>query len=108
MYGLDTAKVNVYPFLKCIKNGFLKKKCKIIDYFKKFNINNKLFLSSSTESLLCEMMYLNFYKAYGNVSGPKVSENMFENSKKGLDIYKSFKNTEKIEVLDCWMFGINF
>jgi ASC-1-like (ASCH) protein len=53
------------PFLQYIKNGLKKAEGRIAsDFIRKFKIGDLLKLESKYEYVICNIIYLNFYKSF--------------------------------------------
>ena len=65
IHVLNIINNNQMPFLQYIKNGIKKAECRIAsDKIRKFKIRDKLKLRNNQEFIVCDIVFMNFYKNF--------------------------------------------
>lgn len=101
MRKLSIVKNDVYPFFRNVIDACLKTSAKVvINLIQKFKLDSSLFLSSTTESLLYEIIHLRGYKVCKDISESENLKDEIGNSSKVLEIYKSFTRVSNEKFLD--------
>ncbi|MDR2074400.1 MAG: hypothetical protein LBP36_03475 [Oscillospiraceae bacterium] len=112
MYNLNIISNKKLPFLQFIKDGKKKAEGRIAtDFIKSFKIGDllKLIDVASNECVVCEIIYLNFYKSFKHMLDFEGFQSMvpFSNTfDEALKIYQGFPGADKVKIHGCCAIGI--
>ena len=112
IHVLNIVNNNQMPFLQYIKNGIKKAECRIAsDKIRKFKIRDKLKLRNNQEFIVCDIVFMNFYKNFEDMiysEGLKNRVPFGDTVEDGLKIYNSFPGSERVTKLGCCAIGVKY
>ncbi len=111
VYKLKIISNRQMPFLQYITLGVKKAECRIAtDYIKNFKIGRNLILFSNFESVLCKIIYLNFYDSFEDMLDNEGVNRMVpfvKDTVEALKVYNSFPGSERVKSLGCCAIGVS-